>query len=138
MNWSLILTAAAVSSISGQAWAQTLQQQEMCAKQAKEYFEDQIRDGDYQSHYNTKLGKCLVLIHQTLSPGAGVGVQIIRQLSDAYERYIYADYFWMSVQGKKYWEVKPMVCELTPTLAEKRLCENDDEFKALISPFMTE
>jgi hypothetical protein len=138
MNWSLILTAAAVSSISGQAWAQTLQQQEMCAKQAKKYFEDQIRDGDYQSHYNTKLGKCLVLIHQTLSPGAGVGVQIIRQLSDAYERHIYADYFWMSVQGKKYWEVKPMVCELTPTLAEKRLCENDDEFKALISPFMTE
>jgi hypothetical protein len=59
-------------------------------------------------------------------------------LVDAYERHIYADYLWMSVQGKKAWEVKPFICELTPTLAEKRLCENDDEFKALISPFMVD
>jgi hypothetical protein len=138
MRALILAFAVAVLSIAGQAKAQTLQQQAMCATQAKKYFDEQFPDGsaDYQSHYNTKLGKCLLLIRRLVVPGAEV--QVIRQLVDAFERHIYADYLWMSAKGKKYWEVKPITCEFTPALSEKRYCESENEFNALISPLMSE
>jgi hypothetical protein len=52
--------------------------------------------------------------------------------------HVAAYYLWMTRKGKQYWEVPPMTCELTPTLAEKQLCENREQFDALVTPFMTQ
>jgi hypothetical protein len=69
----LLLTATTAS-------AQSLEQQAICAKQAKIAFEDYNADYeihklpkpvtiDYQSHYNTKLNKCLIDIEATQPMG---------------------------------------------------------------------
>jgi hypothetical protein len=65
---------------TGAAHSQTLDQQEKCAAQArKTYQEDSYKDraesqklgmpepfsSDYQSHYNTKLNRCLILVTKT-------------------------------------------------------------------------
>jgi hypothetical protein len=55
---------------------------------------------------------------------------------DANERRMYASYFWMNLGAKKYWEVPPTTCELTPSLREKKSCTSREEFDHLISSYM--
>jgi hypothetical protein len=134
-----VATAIALFFSWSLASAQTLQQQEMCASQAKIYFQEQALDGltDYESHYNIKLGKCLVFLQQTkYLPDQIRSVE--RLLIDAYGRHIYANYWWKSVPGKSPREVAPVTCELIPTLAEKHSCKTQEEFDALVSPYMQE
>ncbi len=92
--------------------------------------------GDYQSHYNVKLGKCLMLIERTdmLDSQSITTAYVV----DANERRQYAIYVWMSREGKKYWEVPPMACELTPSFREKRSCKTREEFDDFIAPYMEE
>jgi hypothetical protein len=56
-------------------------------------------------------------------------------LYDAAERRVYAAYLWIS-GTKKYWEVPPSQCELTPSYTEKRFCKTEDEFNAFIAEYM--
>jgi hypothetical protein len=135
----VLMALAAISSTPHTAPAQTLQEQQVCATKAKKYFLEQAGQAvsaDYESHYNTKLRKCLVLIH--LVKVTGPFTSIIRQVSDVFERHIYGDYLWQSQSGKKYWEVEPITCEVTPTLALRRRCRSREEFDAMISDFMTD
>lgn len=87
-----------------------------------------------QSHYNTKLGKCLMLVETTdmLGPQASTTAYMM----DANERRQYATYLWISRQDKKYWEVPPMTCELTPSLREKKFCTSREEFDTFIASYM--
>jgi hypothetical protein len=55
---------------------------------------------------------------------------------DANERRQYATYLWISRQDKKYWEVPPTTCELTPSLREKKFCTSREEFDAFIASYM--
>jgi hypothetical protein len=60
------------------AYPQTLDLQAMCATQAKKVFQEGETEAkgfgskrvsaDYQSHYNTKIKKCLVLINTEIAP----------------------------------------------------------------------
>src|SRR4051794_29430787 len=67
------------SSLGPSAHSQSLDQQERCAQQARNSFQELEAQysverkrvgmahlsGDYQSHYNKKLGKCLMLVEST-------------------------------------------------------------------------
>src|SRR5262249_44527238 len=103
-----------------EAHGQTLDQQERCAQQARRAFQEiqaetrtvdkkwgsQELSSDYQSHYNTKIGKCLMLVESTSSLSWGE-TSTAAYLIDAYERRQYAYYLWSSRKDKKYWEVPP-------------------------------
>ena len=61
---------------------------------------------NFESHYNTALDKCFMLLEIF-----GVGVRNagfqIRSLRDAYEGRTYAEFAWGPTESKKYWEVRP-------------------------------
>ena len=57
-------------------------------------------------------------------------------LMDANERRQYAFYLWISKKDKKYWEVPPISCELTPSLREKKVCTSREEFDAFVADYM--
>ncbi len=132
------------------AHAQSLDQQERCAHQARRSFQEidtQSRvegkqlgmnrvSGDYQSHYNTKMGKCFMLVETTDMLGSQSSTTAY--LMDANERRQYAIYLWISRQDKKYWEVPPTTCELTPNLREKKFCTSREDFDAFVANYMEE
>jgi hypothetical protein len=146
---AIILIAIASGSI---ARAQSLDQQERCAQQAKgAYAETEAEfeaynraqtqktvrvSGDYQSHYNVKLGKCLMLVETRNMIGSQFTT--LAYVRDPNERRQYATYVWISREGKKYWEVPPVDCELTPSLHEKRFCKTREEFDEFVAPYMEE
>ena len=90
-----------------------LQLQEKCAEQAKKVFNEyflknpppgELDTDEYQSHYNTKLGKCFMQIESIRmlnQPGLVGTMSIHRFLADAYKRRVYADYMWTSRKDKK-------------------------------------
>jgi hypothetical protein len=144
---AIILSVVAFGPI---ARAQSLDQQERCAQQAKRAFaeidaqnraemqkvgsETRPVSDDHQSHYNVKLGKCLMLVERTDMVGREFSKTAY--IMDANERRLYATYVWMSREGKKYWEVPPMACELTPSFREKRPCKTREEFDEFVAPYM--
>jgi len=121
------------------AYAQPLDLQATCAAQARKAFNEFEREWkndpankafktlstDYQSHYNTKLKKCLMLITMM-----GNQSQTSIYLSDAYERRIYAEYLWR--------EVPSITCELVPSLRQKKYCTSREEFNAFVADYMEE
>jgi hypothetical protein len=136
----LLLTATTAS-------AQSLEQQGVCAKQAKIAFDEWNADYttnklpkpvtiDYQSHYNTKLNKCLIYIEATQPAGQGFLTTAV--LMDAFERRVYASYAWSTRPNKKYWEVPPTNSDLIPTSQDKRTCTSKDEFDAFVAKYMEE
>jgi hypothetical protein len=128
------------------AYPQTLDLQATCATQAKKVFQEWETEAkgfgskrvsaDYQSHYNTKIKKCLVLIN-TLDQVGGEFLTGINLL-DAFERRYYASYGWSSKPGKKYWEVPPLICELIPSSRQKKICTTQEEFEAFVAEYMEE
>jgi hypothetical protein len=115
------------------AQAQSLEEQGICAKQAKIAFDDYNADsnklsnsiritGDYESHYNTKLNKCLIAIETTYRTGTEFLTTAL--LMDAFERRVYANYGWVSHPDKKYWEVPPITCDLIPTSQTQSHCSS--------------
>src|ERR1700722_3358151 len=136
----IVFVGIAICACNTSLHAQSLDQQERCAQQARRSFQEidaQNRidgkqlgvtrmSGDYQSHYNTKLGKCLMLIETMDMLGAQSTTTAYVQ--DANERRVYGTYVWMSRQDKKYWEVPPIACELTPSLQEKKPCTSREDF----------
>ena len=148
--------------IATTASAQSLEQQAMCAKQAKAYFQEDNPDNqkanqkaldygykslgsDYVSHYNAKLNRCFVLVDgSSQAPDGRFGTN--SQLADAFERRIYATYGWTSEKGKRYWEVPPTICELMPKgkpalnedHRETTNCSSKDEYDAFVAKYMEE
>lgn len=128
------------------ATAQSLSEQERCAAQADKAFQEwklddqkqgfgyQLVSGDYQSHYNTKLQKCLMLIEATHVLGKESSTTAM--LVDAYQRRLYAYYLWISRESKKYWEVPPTSCELIPSLHEKKICASREQFDDFVSDYL--
>ena len=118
------------------AQGQSLQEQANCAQQAKAAFQDYKEGaspgfGDYQSHYNKELNKCLILISQK-SELNGQPVMAI-ELHDAVERRWLASYTQLTKGGKEYL----LNCELKPTPQEKEtICKSKQEFDAFVSKYM--
>ena len=121
------------------ASAQSLDNQERCSLQAKKEYDlwkaDQIRlqliSSEYQSHFNTKISKCLMLLTADY-----VGGSNLKFLEDSFERRIYAMYYWSPSSTKKYWEVPPSICELTPSTLGKKNCSSVDEFDSFVATYL--
>jgi hypothetical protein len=145
---SYFVVLAAVLLVSTiPARSQTLDDQERCAAQARKAFQEWEADSkkgplghlyetqsDYESHYNTKVKKCLMLIENTSTPASGVGnISTSATLMDAYERHVYAYYLWITKEGRKYWEVPPADCELNPVQQQKKICTSREAFDAFVA-----
>ena len=130
------------------ARSQTPDDQERCAAQARKAFQEwenlskkvplvETLSSDYESHYNTKIRKCLIVISgmSTLATGVGSVITSVTLMDAAYEHYFYAYYIGISSPTKK--EVAPLDCELIPTSSpEKKLCANRHEFDAFVAGYM--
>ena len=125
----LLLTATGAST-------QSLEQQAICAKQAKVFFEEmkanqQITDQyhqSYESHYNTKLNKCFIHVHIAILKGEHITKRDL--LFDAFEKRGYAEYFWASPRKNS--------CDLSPTSQDKdlRTCASKGEYDAFVAKYM--
>jgi hypothetical protein len=91
---------------------------------------------DYQSHYNTKINRCLILTEKTSSMGSETSTSI--NLWDALERRSYANWLWKTHPTKKYWEVPPVACELARNYRDKKNCTSREEFDAFVAEYMEE
>ena len=89
---------------------------------------------DYESHYNTKINRCLILVTRMYSFGGKTSTS--KNLYDAFERREYAEYLWTSRADKKYWEVPPLSCQLAPSHGETKYCKSEDEFNAFVAEYM--
>ncbi len=115
---AIIITASGVT-----ARGQSLQEQAMCAAQAERAYRDWNNAGSireiksltesYQSHYNTKLDKCLILIDWTYEYKGQLTT--LEQLLDAFERHVFANYIVNS---------SAQICQLTPTLDKTTNCSH--------------
>jgi hypothetical protein len=142
---AVVLLAGAIP-----AHSQTLDDQERCASQARKAFDWENESkkspgaklmhtvsSDYESHFNTKMKKCLILIQSvTTIPSLDGNSSNTVTLMDAYERHVYAYYLWTSSPTKKYWEVKPMSCELIPAVQPKKNCADREEFDAFVAGYL--
>ena len=113
-----------IASSTLMARGQSLQEQDICAKQAESTVAQLLGQGGndggrYQSHYNTKLKKCLLLFD--LSNLSAI-------LIDASERRPFAYYLGLP----------PVTCELTPPFQEKTSCSSKEEFDAFVAKYMEE
>jgi hypothetical protein len=146
--FAMIVTVMCTTS----ARSQSLDLQEKCASQARKTFEElQNEDkanqspllepgavvGDYQSHYNTKLNRCLLLITRWNSYSKPNSVVISsRFLIDANERRYYASHVEQRLVKEA---TSSMVsCELTPRIFEKVPCKARGDFDAFVAPYMEE
>jgi hypothetical protein len=114
----------------------TLTQQAQCAAQAKAAYAEtqaewkrslgdlELVTSDYESHYNTKLQKCLTLLSMTTFARNTRSLGETALLFDPYERRTYASY--SSIDRKV--APLPMVCTLTPTHTETTYCKSREEF----------
>jgi hypothetical protein len=112
--------------------------QEKCARQAREEFKSEgfesEKGAEFSSHFNRRMGKCFVLIqNSTITRNIPA---TSKTLLDAYEGRVYAEYVWSNSQGKKYWEVAPMICDVVAPSGEKQVCHSDDEFEESIKIYM--
>jgi len=122
------------------ATAQSLEQQAICAEQAKialQEYENEIQKkastnldqhSDYQSHYNTKLNKCLMEIETTFFDGGHITTSVL--LMDAFEQRVYASYIWASQNVNS--------CDLVPTSQTQTHCSSREEFDAFVAKYMEE
>lgn len=135
----LILAVSALGQAAPRS--ATLAQQKMCADQARRAFKEfysPSKDGisyDYTSHYDTRANVCYILVH-----GGGVfrdtgSPSVSNTVFDAFEGRTFASYMWINSENKKYWEVAPMECTVTPRGQEEILCKSSGEFEKLIDKY---
>jgi hypothetical protein len=146
------LAQAIAQNPSDKERRENLDLQERCGVQAEKVFErwktedEQVSQrlilptlktlsADYQSHYNTTLHRCFMTILTTMENGS-----TNKWLIDAFENRLFAFYLWMPDPkgAKKYWEVRPLSCELTPSIREKHLCSSEDEYEEFVAAYMSQ
>ncbi|MFZ3320736.1 MAG: hypothetical protein WA190_00080 [Usitatibacter sp.] len=134
--------AALTDAIANKTAArEDFERQKECAAQSEREFralgwekENQaaIFPAAYQSHFNAKFNKCFMSL-ESHSPDGKV---TSRSLFDVYQHRDYATYMWMVSPTKKYWEVPPTICTLTPIGSDEVTCKSDEEYKAFVALYM--
>src|SRR5437762_3175471 len=113
-----------------------LEFQSKCAEQARREFNaagyKPNNMASYLNHYNLKLNKCFMQVESYDSSRPKAVIFTNRTVSDAFEGKVYGTYIWRTVEGKKYWEVPPLQCQVVLPSGEEQRCKSDDEFKDLI------
>ena len=126
------------NKINGFTKTADLDLQAKCSKQASFMFNElgYNKSGNfgslssYQSHYNNKFNKCFLSIYYV--EGKFVNQSVI----DAYEQKVFATYMWTGQEGKKYWEVAPVLCKSMPETSSEKTCKSDNEYKEFVKSFM--
>ncbi|HXM83543.1 MAG TPA: hypothetical protein VN929_16655 [Burkholderiales bacterium] len=135
--------AELTSKLNDKAAREGLEQQQKCALQAEKIFGQlgyKLNDprskifASLQSHYSAKQNKCFMTV-ETTDMGTGT-LANTKYLFDAFEQRGYAEYMWIADKVKKYWEVPPITCKLTPSSANERICKSEDEYKAFVATYM--
>ena len=142
---SLWVGFAVIVIATGSVRGQSLDDQEICAKQAKVAFDGYYSargsaikpiSVDYRSRYNPKLNRCFVFIRTSDI----VGNQIVTGavLIDAFERRIYASYSFTSPEtNKKYVAIGPQLkCVLAPLDQAQTPCSSKEEFDTFVAKYM--
>jgi hypothetical protein len=147
---NIFLAIPAVIGLASSAHSQTLDLQATCAAQARRAFQEYSAEDkaesaklgmpilsiDYQSHYNTKINRCLILTEKTSSFGGQTSTSV--NLWDALERRNYANWLWQSHPTKKYWEVPPITCDLVRNYRDMKNCTSREQFDAFVAEYMEE
>lgn len=114
-----------------------------CAKQAQRVFaaEGWPLDGsavndsvaNYTSHYNARLGRCLMLVAATTIDTRDKATRKHYTLGDAFEQAIYAEYFESALPG-----FFPLVltCKLTVPNEKPVFCHSAAEWNRLVRPYI--
>jgi hypothetical protein len=128
------------AKLEAKSKAANLELQEKCAKQASELFSSEgwakEQMAGFENHYNEKLNRCFIMVENTDAKTTPGRISNSKFLSDAFERKILANYFWMSDTTKKYREVPPFQCDVTLPSGEKKICHSSDEFDQLVREYL--
>jgi hypothetical protein len=115
----------------------SIEEQATCAKQAELFFKDSgySNQADYASHFNPKLNKCFIVIRDRKYKKTGMTFS--KQVFDAYEQKNYGNYLWIQQykNGKKYWEVPPVECEVVKSDGTPPYCHSEDEFDEMMAQY---
>jgi hypothetical protein len=119
--------------------------QERCSKHAEDFFKRELNNGvysdsygtqnsTYANHYNRKLNKCFFLLSMRIVPhNIDNRKKILKQLWDISEHHKYGT-FRASIESTKFQKkYKTTECNV----AEKT-CHFEDEWDALVKPYMEE
>jgi hypothetical protein len=139
----LIFTVVLVASLAvGQTKPHAkLSQQKVCAEGAQKAFSKsfKVEQGgisyEFTSHYDAQMNVCYILVHGS---GVNIGTQspyVSYVLFDAIEGRTYGQYTWINTQKKKYWEVEPLDCSVSPRDSDKVTCKSAYEFDRLIDKY---
>ena len=114
----------------------SLQLQETCAKQAREFLAqfDNRDVVEALNHYNIKLNKCFVETRSFSSTSAERTESNL--LDDAFEGKEYGSYILFVPTGKADWQVQPSECWVLLPSGEEKNCQSGDEFDALVKQYM--
>jgi hypothetical protein len=89
---------------------------------------------NFESHHNTVLNKCFMLLEIFGVGISNAGFQI-RSLLDAYQGRTYAEFAWGPTESSKYGEVRPY-CRLMASLDDQSNCHSEAEFDAFVNRYM--
>lgn len=91
----------------------------------------------YQSHYNTKLDKCMMrVLHTDAQSARGKTIWVYINALDASDSKPYGTYAWHTVTSKKFLIVPPATCEVTLPTGEQKTCRSMDEFEELVQVYI--
>src|ERR1700731_975039 len=139
------MAAAAVAlALSAGASAQTkhapLAEQGKCAAQAKKFYNEtdfpntkHATKNEFISHYDAVNQICYIRIDVSTIENGKVAVS--SYVFDAFEGRSLASYIWFPEKDKKYWEVKPMECNVKPVNGKKIVCKSTEEFEDLVDKY---
>ena len=89
---------------------------------------------NFESHYNTVLNKCFMLLEIFGVGTNNAGFQI-RSLLDAYEGRTYAEFAWGPTEISKSAEVRPY-CRLTASSDDQSNCHSEAEFNTFVDGYI--
>jgi hypothetical protein len=122
------------------AHAQTLDQQERCALQAKRVLHEGgtlWQTGEYQSHYSNETGKCFALLVNKITDRRGIidAIFLVDPVEvDPDERHPYAIYMQVTLPGRS----DIVQCDLIPRFREMTHCNSREEFDAFVARYLEE
>jgi hypothetical protein len=119
----------------------TLAEQKTCAAQASTFYKESTdfantknaTKNEFTSHYDPATKACYVRINVTVFEDKKAAVS--SYIFDAFEGRSLGTYLWFSYPQKKYWEVKPTMCNVKPAGSPKQSCTSTEEFEALVDKF---
>jgi hypothetical protein len=129
--WLLFFCVVEITCVHAQSAKETYDLQERCGKRAAEIYQKDFGQNvtsdtsstviaNYENHYNLRLNKCFMLEDSmTYTKDAKEGIKILT-LADINENKIYGSF-------------DPMECTV-----QERSCHSEQEWRALIKPYMEE